>query len=98
MICLEDIIKNASFLLKNGKKFVMVHRPDRLIEIIDLFRKYKLEPKRILFCYPKKGSTSNIMLIEGIKNGKRGMIIEDALYVHNKDGSYSEIIRKMFEE
>lgn len=48
-ISLEDIIKNASYLLKNGKKFVMVHRPDRLIEIFDLFKKYNLEPNKILF-------------------------------------------------
>lgn len=98
MIKLEDVIKNASYLLKNGKKFVMVHRPSRLIEIIDLFRKYNLEPKRIRLCYPKKGSCANVLLIEGVKNGNKGIIIEDSLYVHNDDGSYTDIVRRMFEE
>lgn len=98
MINLEEIIKNASYLLKNGKRFVMVHRPNRLVEIIDLFRKYRLEPKRIKFCYPKVGTCANILLIEGVKNGNKGMIIEDALYIHNVDGSYTDIVKKMFEE
>lgn len=98
MINLEDVIENASYLLKNGKKFVMVHRPNRLIEIITLFKKYKLEPKRIKFCYPKKGESANILLIEGVKNGNKGLVIEDNLYVHNDDNSYTDIVRKMFGE
>lgn len=97
-ISLEDIIKNASYLLKNGKKFVMVHRPDRLIEIFDLFKKYNLEPKRIRFCYPKVGKDANTLLIEGVKNGNKGMIIESPLFVHNDDGSYTDEIRRCFEE
>lgn len=97
-ISLEDIIINASYLLKNGKKFVMVHRPDRLIEIFDLFKKYNLEPKRIRFCYPKVGKGANTLLIEGVKNGNKGMIIESPLFVHNDDGSYTDEIRRCFEE
>ena len=97
-ISLEDIIKNASYLLKNGKKFVMVHRPDRLIKIFDLFKKYNLEPKRIRFCYPKVGKVANTLLIEGVKNGNKGMIIESPLFVHNDDGSYTDEIRRCFEE
>lgn len=97
-ISLEDIIKNASYLLKNGKRFAMVHRPDRLIEIIDLFRKYNLEPKRIRFCYPKFGKKANTLLIEGVKNGNKGMIIDPPLFVHNEDGSYTEEIRNCFGE
>lgn len=97
-VSLEDIIKNASYLLKNGKRFVMVHRPDRLIEIIDLFRKYNLEPKRIRFCYPKIGKNANTLLIEGVKNGNKGMIIDSPLFVHNEDGSYTEEIRNYFGE
>lgn len=97
-ISLEEIIKNASYLLKNGKKFVMVHRPDRLIEIFGLFKKYNLEPKRIRFCYPKIGKAANALLIEGIKNGNKGIIIESPLFVHNDDGSYTDEIRKCFEE
>lgn len=95
---LDDIFKTARYLLKNGKKIVMVHRPDRLIEIIDVMKKYGFEPKRIKLCYPKKGENANILLIEAVKNGKSGLKVESPLIVHNEDGSYVDEIRKMFEE
>ena len=95
---LEDIFIVAKKILKNGKKIAMVHRPDRFIEIIDVMKKYGFEPKRIKLCYPKEGMDANILLIEGVKNGKPGLKIEPALIIHNEDGSYTDEVRKMFEE
>lgn len=95
---LEDILKIAKKILKNGKKIAMVHRPDRLIEIIEIMRKYGFEPKRIKLCYPKEGMDANILLIEAVKNGKSGLKIEPALIIHNEDGSYTKEVKKMFEE
>ena len=95
-IKLEDIISTSKYLLKNGGTFAMVHRPDRLIEIINLMQKYGIEPKKIRFVYPKENKNANMILIEGIKNGKSGLKVEKALIVHDKDGNYVEEIRKMF--
>lgn len=95
---LENILKQAKYLLKSGKKIVMVHRPERLIEIIDMMKKYGFEPKRIKLCYPKVGMDANILLIEGVKNGKSGLKIESPLIIHNEDGSYTNELRAMFEE
>lgn len=95
---LEDILKQAKYLLKNGKRLVMVHRPDRLIEIIDMMKKYGFELKRMKLCYPKEGIDANILLIEGVKNGKSGLKIESPLIIHNEDGSYTDEVREMFEE
>jgi len=95
---LEEILKQARYLLKNGKKLVMVHRPDRLIEIINIMKKYNFEPKRIKLCYPKEKDEANILLIEAVKNGKSGLKVESPLIVHNDDGSYTDVIRAMFEE
>jgi len=93
---LEDVIKSAKFVLKNGGTFAMVHRPDRMIEIINLMQKYGIEPKKIRLVYPKVGKDANILLIEGVKNGKSGLKIISPLYTHNEDGSYVDEIRKMF--
>lgn len=95
---LDDIFKQARYLLKNGKKLVMVHRPDRLIEIINIMKKYGFEPKRIKLCYPKEGMDANILLIEAVKNGKSGLKVESPLIIHNEDGSYTDVVRSMFEE
>ena len=75
----------------------MVHRPDRLIEIIETMKKNNIEPKKIQFIYPKENSECNAILIEGKKNGKPGLRILKPVYVHDEDGNYKEDIKKLFE-
>lgn len=97
-INLEEIIKSAAKILDNRGKFAMVHRPQRMIEILNLMQKYDIEPKRIKFVYPKYNKESHILLVEGIYKGKKGLKIEPPLYAHNNDGSYSDEVKKMFGE
>lgn len=97
MITLEEIISLSKYLLKNNGVLAMVHRTDRLIEIINLFQKYGLEVKKIRFIYPKINTESNMVLIEGRKNGKTGLKLLPPLYAHNEDGSYTEEVLRMFE-
>lgn len=97
MITLEEIVDIAHFLLKNNGCFAMVHRTDRLIEIINLFNKYGIEVKKLRFIYPKLNTESNMVLIEGRKNGGVGLKLLPPLYAHNADGSYSKEILEMFE-
>ena len=95
-IKLEDILKISKKLLKNGGSLCMIHRTDRLIETIELFKKYNIEPKRIQLIYPKEDSESNLFLIDGRKNGNSGLKILKPLFIHNEDGSYKEEVLKMF--
>lgn len=95
-IKLEDILKISKKLLKNGGSLCMIHRTDRLIETIELFKKYNVEPKRIQLIYPKEDSESNLFLIDGRKNGNSGLKILKPLFIHNEDGSYREEVLEMF--
>ena len=74
----------------------MVHRTDRLIDIIYLMRNNNIEPKRLRFVYPFKDSESNLVLIEGAKNGNPGFKIEPGLVIHNGDGKYTKEIENIF--
>jgi tRNA1(Val) A37 N6-methylase TrmN6 len=94
---LDEIFSIAKKLLKNNGSICMVHRTDRLIDIITSMKKNNIEPKRIRLVYPKINQESNIVLIEGTKNGNSGLKILPPLYVHDKDGNYLEEIKKMFE-
>jgi tRNA1(Val) A37 N6-methylase TrmN6 len=96
MLNLEDVMSSAKYVLKNGGTFAMVHRPERMIEIINLMQKYNIEPKKIRLVYPKVGKEANILLIEGIKNGKTGLKVLSPLFTHNDDGSYVLEIKEMF--
>lgn len=94
---LDDIFKIAKKLLKNNGNIAIVHRPERLLEIVDTMRKYNIEPKRVQFVYPKKDKDANILLVEGTKNGNKGLKIEPPIYTHNEDGEYTEQVKKYFE-
>lgn len=78
-IKLEDIIRISSVLLKNRAYFTMVHRSERLVEILDLLVKYKLEPKRIRFCHTRKDAAAKILLLEAVKEADKSLIIESPL-------------------
>ncbi len=95
-ITLDEIVKISNYLLKNGGTIAMIHRPERLVEIIDLLKKYGFEPKKIQFGYPKSDKEANILLIEAVKNGKSGLKLLKPLIIHNDNGEYTDEIRKMF--
>ena len=94
---LSQLLKISKKLLKNGGIIAIVHRPERLIEIILEMKKNNIEPKKIRFVYPKIGSEANTLLIEGVKNGNSGIKILPPLYAHHNNGEYSEEIKSYFE-
>ena len=94
---LEEICQIAKKLLKNGGTLGLVHRPERLTDILHIMRKNNIEPKKIRFVHPKQTKEANILLIEGKKNGKSGLKVENPLISHEKDGSYTKEVQKYFE-
>lgn len=93
---LEDFIKISAKLLKNKGSLYMVHRPDRLVDIIELLRKYKLEPKRIRFIQPSIEKEANLLLIKATKNAKPFLKMEKPLYVYKENGEYTDEIFKIY--
>jgi tRNA1(Val) A37 N6-methylase TrmN6 len=93
---LEDVIRVSSQLVKQGGKVAMVHRPNRLMEILAFMRQYKLEPKKLQLIYPKAGSEANMLLIEGMKNGKPDLHILPPLMVYGENGEYTDELKRMF--
>ncbi|WP_226086322.1 tRNA1(Val) (adenine(37)-N6)-methyltransferase [Mesobacillus sp. S13] len=92
---LEDAIKSSSQLVKQGGKVAFVHRPGRLIDIIEIMRKYRLEPKRIQFVYPKAGKEANTLLVEAIKDGSPDLKILEPLTVYDENNEYTPVIKEM---
>ncbi|MBE6152171.1 MAG: tRNA1(Val) (adenine(37)-N6)-methyltransferase [Firmicutes bacterium] len=95
---LNDIFKVAKKMLKNNGIIGIVHRPERMIEIIEAMRKNNIEPKKIRFVYPKENEEANMLLIEGKKNGNPGLKILPPLYAHESNGTYSKEVLKYFEK
>ena len=84
---LEDVIRVSAGLLKSRGRFYMVHRPLRLAEIIELMRRYRLEPKRLQFVHPKIDREPNMELR-----------VQPPLVIYRADGTYTEPVRRIYEE
>lgn len=93
---LEDFIKVSSKILKDNGVMYMVHRPDRLADIIELMRKYKLEPKVLKMVVPKQNRKPNMVLIKGIKNANPFLTVEENLCIYNENGTYTKEILKIY--
>lgn len=93
---LEDIIREGSKLLKQQGSFFMVHRPFRLAELMTLFIKYKLEPKRMRLVYPMIDKEPNMVLIQATKGGKPRLTVEKPLIVYEEPGKYTQEIYEIY--
>lgn len=93
---LEDVIATSRILLKDNGRMYMVHRPERLADILTLMRKYKIEPKRIRMVHPNTKKSPNIVLIEGQRDGGKFLKWDPPLYVYNDNGEYSDEINKIY--
>ena len=94
---LEDFIKISKDLLKDKGEFYMVHRPERLVDIFELMRKYKIEPKEIRFIFSNKNEEPKMVMIKGVKNAKSFLKIYPNLYIYEEDGKYTEEIKNIYE-
>ena len=92
---LEDVIEVASKLVRSGGKVALVHRPGRLLEILLLMRKYRIEPKRLQFVYPKLGKEANTILIEGIRDGKPDLKILPPFIVYEDNNEYTDMAKEI---
>ena len=93
---LDDFIKISFDLLKDKGEFYMVHRPERLTDILYLMRKYRVEPKKIRFVFSNKNQKPKLVLIKGVKNAKSFLSIEPNLYIYDENGEYTDEILKIY--
>ena len=97
LINLDEILKAAKHLLKNNGELNLVHRADRLEEIIIKLHEANFAIKRLRFVYPKKGKDANAVLIEAKNNGSPGsMKMLEPLYVYDESNQYSQEILSIF--
>ena len=93
---LEDVVREASAVLKPNGRFYMVHRPFRLAEIFEKLKKYKLEPKSMQLVYPYVDKEPNMVLIECLKGGKPMIKIAPPLIVYKEPGVYTQEIYDIY--
>ena len=93
---LEDVVSQASRVLKDRGHFFMVHRPFRLAEIFQVMMKYKLEPKRMKLVHPFVDKDANMVLIEAVRGGKSMIKVEAPIVVYKEQGVYTDEIYDIY--
>lgn len=93
---LSDFIKTASGLLKDKGELYIVHKPERMPDIIQKLRENKIEPKELRVVYSNKNSVASLILIKAVKGGKKFLKIDRPLYIYNESGKYSDEIKQIY--
>ncbi|NMC57654.1 MAG: tRNA1(Val) (adenine(37)-N6)-methyltransferase [Eubacteriaceae bacterium] len=94
---LKDVINCADKLLKCGGVFAMIHRTQRLSEVICLMHEYKIEPKEIIMIHPNKNKKSNLFLIKGLKGGGVWCDVLPPVYIYDENGNYTSQVKDIYE-
>jgi tRNA1(Val) A37 N6-methylase TrmN6 len=96
LLTLEEMIRTSSQLVRSGGKVAYVHRAGRLADIIGLMRKYRIEPKRLRLVHPRQEAEANMVLIEGIRDGKPDVKVLPPLVVYQDNGQYCDEIYSIY--
>jgi len=93
---LADIVEAAVYLARWGGSFAIVYRPERLSELFCAMTAAGIEPKRLRMVQYKVQSAPNMVLVEGRRGGRPGLIVEPPLIMANADGSDTDEIKKIY--
>ncbi len=92
MCTLDDVVRISADMLKPHGKLFMVHRADRLCDVITTFRKYSIEPKRLSMVQPNSKSAPNLILVEGALYGKVQLKVTPPVCMYDDNGNYIQQI------
>ena len=93
---LLQLCEAAAFLLHTGGRFFLVHRPERLAELFVCMSGAGLEPKRLREVCPRPGAAPSLILAEGLRGGKPGLVIEPPLTLRDEKGEESAEVRRIY--
>jgi tRNA1Val (adenine37-N6)-methyltransferase len=93
---LREVVATAKALLRPAGKLFMVHRADRLVDILYEMRVQGLEPKRLRFVHSSVGKRPHLILIEGARGGRPELRLMDPLYIYDEKGQYTKEIDDIY--
>ena len=86
----EDVCKAGAWLLQTGGKMCLVHRPERLADVLCALRENRLEPKRIQFFRHSETSKRSLFLVEAVRDAKAGLTLLEDLILYDALGNPTE--------
>ena len=97
MLCtFEDVAAQAAALLVPGGRFYLVHRPERLAELMEILRKCRLEPKRLRMVHSFADADATMVLIEAARGGGTFLKVEKPLIIYKDRNVYTDEILEIY--
>ena len=93
---LEDVCRASAWLLRTGGCLWMVHRPERLTDLLWALRANQLEPKCLRLVCPRPGAAPSLLLVKAVRGGKPGLRWSPPLLLANEDGSPSAEYQRIY--
>jgi len=95
-VTLEDVLMAAERMLRTAGKFACIYGSDRLVDLFTRMRACRIEPKFVRFIHSKTGTDARLVLVEGVKRGKGGLIVGPPLFIYRSSGHFTDEIERMF--
>lgn len=93
---LDDVFLCASKVLKDKGRLYLVHKPQRLVDLVNNARKYNLEPKTLQIVYPSINASPCLILIEYSYRGGNELNILPPLFVKDEENNYTKDILEIY--
>jgi tRNA1Val (adenine37-N6)-methyltransferase len=77
----DDFAVAAARLLAHGGRCYMVYLAERLPDLLFALTAARLQPRRLRCVHHRQGEPARLVLIEGRKGGRGGLVIEPPLWV-----------------
>lgn len=96
MCTLSELCSAAAYLCRTGGIFCLVHRAERLTDVLCTLRENGLEPKKLRTVSHDSTKAPSLVLIEARRGGASGIKILPPLFLRNADGSETDEILKIY--
>lgn len=93
---LDDCLRVSNHLLKEGGRVVIVHRAERMLDLFESMRHYRIEPKRLHMIFSKPGKAAQTIVVEGRKGGRQGLDIAPPFYIYDEQGDYTPEMKEIY--
>lgn len=96
-LTLEELLYQASRLLKSNGRFYMIHRAERLYEVLDGMKRCGIEPKEMQFVYGRADLKPDLFLVEGRKAQRPGLVILEPLILRNSENEFTDEVKLIYQ-
>lgn len=92
----DELCRAAARALRWGGRFFLVHKPERLADLICALRGAQLEPKRMQLVQHRASALPSLVLLEARRGGKPGLACEPNLILYDETGLPTAAYRRIY--